>query len=105
MRLRPNFFSKSARVHDRPFPKCLPAIATVWCLFQNVLRQLVETEEEHVVLSLFNIRVIHTHSALKMIMTNFGVELLKIARSGESAWQVFLFVYASLIQVTKQIKL
>ena len=59
----------------------------------------METEEERVVLSLLNIRVKHIRNVLKMIMTNSGVELQKIARSGESAWQVFLFVYASIIQM------
>ena len=65
----------------------------------------MEAEEEHVVLSLFNTRVKHIQTALKIIMTNFGVELQKIPRIGESAWQVFLSVHASFIQMIKQINL
>ena len=60
------------------FPKC--------DFFQNVpRRQLVETEEEHVVLFLSNIRVKLIQNALQMILISPGVELQKIARSGEIA--------------------
>ena len=42
-------------------------------------------EEEGAVLSRLRIMVKHIQNALKIIMTNSGVELQKIARSGESA--------------------
>ena len=45
----------------------------------------METEEEHVVLFLFDIRVKHIQNVFEMIITNSGVELEEIARSGESA--------------------
>ena len=64
----------------------------------------METEEEHVVLFPLNIMVKHIQHAFKMVITNSGVELQAIARSGENACQV-LFVHASLIQNIRQIKL
>ena len=71
--------------------------------FQNVLwRQLVETREEDAALSLFNTRVKTIQNALQMIMANPGVELQKIARIGESAWQVqYFFFHALLIQIVQ----